>query len=289
MPDATRPHAGPVTPLALGLVAVALAGVAANALRTSLNRRYDASRRVLDDANIPRPTIARLISLGHTEWVTDVLWVNATLYYGETLVAHLPARYVDRYTETMIALDPDFRRAYLWGATSLLYRTVAATASDARRAGDFLRRGLQRFPTDPELHLQFGFNLAFDQAQYAAHDSPSRRALRAEGAEHLRFAASAGFGPQWLPLTASSLLLGAGRERDAVLVLGDGLVHTAESTAFTMIETRLVEMLRGHVDDDPLYQAIFDNLRSRRRFHPWMPPTLHVFVGEPMLPGANSP
>ncbi len=277
-------RAGRAAAVALGALAFAGAVAGIRSLRASLNRRFDASRRVLDDASIPRPWVARVLSLGHTEWVTDILWVNATLYYGETLFAHLPSRYIDRYTETMIALDPGFRRAYVWGATSLLSRTVMSTEADARRAGQFLRQGLARFPTDPELHLELGLNLAFNQAAYTAQGSERRRALRAEGAEHLRFAAVANVGPPWLPLTASTLLRAAGRDLDAVLVLGDGLTHTDDPTVFPMIEARLAELQRERGSEHPLAQAFLDLARSRRQYHPWMPPTLHVFVGAPVLP-----
>jgi hypothetical protein len=249
-------------------------------LRTRLNRRYDAARRILDDANIPTPLVASVLSLGHTEWMTDILWVNATLYYGETMVAHLPARYIARYTDTMIALDPDFRRAYLWGAQSLTLRTVAATRADIEQAGDFLRRGIQRFPADPELHLQYGFNRAFDMTVYVQRHSPEWRALRALGGEHLRFAAAAAHGPAWLPLTASGLLRAAGRTRDAILVLTDGLLHTSDPQAVPLIEGRLLELLRDQEqEEDPLFTAVLETVRVRRAVHPWMPPTLHLFVG----------
>lgn len=264
----------------LGLAA-ACAGVFA--LRGSLNRRFDAARRTLDDANIPRPNVARAASLGHTEWVADVLWVNATLYYGETMYAHLPARYVRSYAETMIELDPHFQRPYVWAAMSLLYRTVRSTQADARDAATFLRRGLRLFPTDPELHMQLGFNLAFEQVPYVPTGSPEFVRLRAEGGEHLAFAASAGVGPLWLPLSASTMLRNGGREREAILVLCDGLVHTSDPETFSRIEARLTEMLRGRVDEDPLFQGIMQTVRSRRRYHPWMPPTLHLFVGEPLF------
>ncbi len=253
------------------------------ALRQRLNHRFETSRRVLDDANILRPAVARALSLGHTEWATDVLWINASIYYGESLFAHLPARYIDRYAETMIELDPAFRPPYLWGASSLLYRTVSPTRDDTIRAGTFLHRGVQRFPTDAELHLELGMFLAFERARLEARGSPQAEAFRIESAEHLRFAATVGVGPPWLPLTATTMLLAAHRPHDAINVLCDGLLHTSEPTAFSMIEMRLAELLRGRTEDDPIAMAFLETARARRRAHPWMTPTLHVFVGGPVL------
>lgn len=268
---------------AVGAAAFALACAGIYGLRARLNQRFELTRRVLDDANILRPDVARALSLGHTEWATDVLWINASIYYGETLFANLPARYIDRYAESMVQLDQNFRPPYLWGSSCLLYRTVSPTRDDVIRAGTFLRQGVARFPTDPEMHLELGLYLAFERTRLERRDSPAAEALRAEAAEHLRFAATAGVGPPWLPLTAATLLLNAHRQQDAVNVLCDGLIHTTDASAFSMMESRLAELLRGHADEDPLAMAFLETARSRRRNHAWMPPTLHVFVGESVL------
>lgn len=265
--------------------ALLLVGACASiyALRQRLNHRFETSRRVLDDANILRPDVTRALSLGHTEWATDVLWINASIYYGESLFAHLPARYIDRYAATMIELDPLFRPSYLWGSASLLYRTVSPSRDDVIRAGTFLKQGVERFPTDAEMHLELGLYLAFERARLEPRGSARAAAFRVESAEHLRFAATVGVGPPWLPLTATTMLLEAHRQRDAVGVLCDGLLHTTDPSAFSMIETRLAELLRGHAEEDPVAMAFLETARARRRAHPWMTPMLHVFVGDPVL------
>ncbi len=271
--------------LSLALVAGAAGGV--SALRTRLNRRYDSARRILDVAQIPRPLAARVASLGHTEWATDVLWINALIYYGQSLYANLPARYIRQYADTMIELDPRFKRAYAWAATALLYRTVRSTEEDARHAGDYLRRGLEQFPNDPALHHAYGLNLAFDQAPYKRHGSPEWVALKVEGGQHL---ARAAFGlsatterSPWLPLTASGLLMTGHREREAILSLCDGLIYTDDPEVLASVEARLVELLRERTTEDPRYRASFELVQQRRRHYPWMSPALHVFVGDPVL------
>jgi hypothetical protein len=273
------------TLLSLALVASVAGGV--SALRSRLNRRYDAARRILDVAQIPRPLAARVASLGHTEWATDVLWINALIYYGQSLYANLPARYIRQYADTMIELDPRFKRAYSWAATALLYRTVRSTEDDARRAGDYLRQGLTQFPNDPSLHHAYGLNLAFDQAPYKRHGSPGWVALKVEGGQHLALAA---FGlsatterSPWLPLTAAGLLMIGRREREAILTLCDGLIYTDDPDVLAAIEGRLGELLRDRTTEDPRYRASFELVQQRRRHYPWMSPALHVFVGEPVL------
>ncbi len=267
------------------LVAVALVASAASTtvLRARLNTQYDRARRVLDDAAIPTPTLARVASLGHIEWATDILWVNSTLYYGETVYARLPSRYVSRYADTMIALDPSFRPAYLWGASAMTLRTVTSTRDDVLLAGRFLERGLRRFPNDPELHLQYGFNRTFDLPPFYPHDSPERAQLRAAGAEHLRFAAASAYGPAWLPLTAARLLRQVGRERDAIDLLCDGILHTNDASVSVMLEQRLADILGPHADD-PGAMAVLRFARARSRQYPWMPQTLYTFVGDRVVP-----
>ena len=183
----------------------------------------------------------------------------------------------------MIALDPQFRRPYMWAANALLYRTVVSTIDDARRATDFLMQGVRRFPGDPEMHYMLGNNLTFEQPTYLPRGDPERARLRREGVDHLRFAMVSGLGATWMPLTVSSLYREFGRDRDALYALCDGLIVATDPEAYTLIETRLAELLRGQNPRDPVGDAFLEAARARRRIHLWMPPTLHAFVGEPTL------
>ncbi len=265
-----------------GLV-LALSAVGAVGLRGPLNRTYDAHLTPLDEATIPRPMVARAISLGHTEWLADVMWVNATLYYGEALYARSAARYIVTYADVMQALDPSLRLSYLWAATALVYRTRDVTRADIEASCTQLRRGLAVFPDDGELNLQMGFNLAFELAQRYPAGAPEKARARAEGAEFLRRAAFMDVGPAWLPLTAASLLVETGRRDAAIETLRDALVRVGDDALRTRMESRLQSLVREHADDDPVLRATRDTEAARRRNYPWIPPTFYLFVGEPML------
>lgn len=275
----------PLTPRDRASVALALALSAAGAvgLRSPLNRAYDARQTPLDEATIPRPTVARVISLGHTEWLAEVMWVNATLYYGDALFARSAARYIVTYADVMQALDPNFRLSYLWAANALVYRTHSVTKADVEASCTQLRRGLAVYPDDPELNLQMGFNLAFELAQHLPTGSPEKARARAEGAEFLRRASFLDVGPAWLPLTAATLLTEAGRRDAALDTLRDALVRVSDDSLRSRMEARIQTLVREHGEDDPVVRATRDSEAARRRSYPWIPPTFYLFVGEPML------
>lgn len=267
--------------LAAALALAALGGITLS--RKDLNHRYDRAQRVLDDAQIPRPNVARVLSLGHTEWIVDVLWVNSTLYYGEALVARLPSRYVRRYADTMAALDPRFRQSYLWGALALVYRTTAVSVDDVRDAVALLRRGLAIYPDDPELHGQLGLYLAVELAGRLPEDSEERRRVRAEAGESLRFAVSSGWGPEWMGLTAATFLSEAGRRTEAVGVLRDSLTRASDPALRARVEERIASLLGEQPEADPLREPLRALEAARRADVPWMPPMLYVFVGSGAL------
>lgn len=255
----------------------------------SLNARYDRARRMLDDEAIPRPGVARVLSLGHTEWATDVLWINATLYYGESLFARLPMQYVRRYTEVMTTLDPRFRQAYLWGALAMTYRTVANEPDEVRAAARLLQQGLAAFPGDPELRGQLGVFLAIELAPILPRNSDEHSQVRAEAAEHLRRATASGWGGPWEGLFTARLLAESGRLDPAIELLRDLLSRCDNLEARRAIEERLQSYFRQRGGVDSLGEMLrsFENERRTRAL--WMNPTLFVFVGHGVLDRREDP
>lgn len=263
----------------VGVLVILLAAAAVAPMRGALNVRFDRHRRVLDSAEIPTVGVARVASLGHVEWLADVLWINALLYYGESLTARNPGRYVDRYASVMIALDPRFRQAYLWAAVAMVLRASEVPVEDLRRAADYLEIGLRIFPGDGELHLQRGATLAFELAPRLPRDGDERRRARAAAAEHFRKASALGEGPEWIALTAATLLTEAGRPDAAIETLRDGLVHVQEPAYRERIQERLVELLRTHPTDDHGLAGMQALEAARRREYPYLPTPLYLFVG----------
>ncbi|MFO0630595.1 MAG: hypothetical protein U0325_33895 [Polyangiales bacterium] len=265
--------------IALG---VALFG-AAQQLRVDQNHRHDRARRVLDEAQIPRPMMARLVSLGHTEWMVDILWINAMLYYSDTLHARLPSRYLRSYSRTMTELDPKFRQAYLWGALALAYRAANVSTDDLRDAVGLLRQGIAHIPDDPELHGQLGVYLAFELAPHLGRNTDEYRRARAEGAESLRFACESGWGPTWMPLAASNLLTETGRAGAAIDLLQSTMFRAEEAALRQRIHDRLRTLQRAQAGRDDLTPTLRVLDGQRQAEAPWLSPSLYVFIADAPL------
>ncbi len=267
-----------------GAVALVAGASAIGPLRVRLNHRYDEHRPVLDAAEIPTPMAARAASLGHVEWLADVLWVNALLYYGDTINAHSPGRYVARYASAMTSLDPSFRQAYLWAGVAMTMRTTEVAVDEVRVATTFLREGVHRFPGDSEMHMQLGATLGFDLGLRFPRESRERREARAEAGEEFRRVVALGEGPDWLCLTAATLLQETGRNGAAIEVLRDGLVRAETPAMRDRVRDRLVELLRADSASDPGLAGVQAVEAARVAEYPYLPTPLYLFVGPRQTP-----
>ncbi|MBI5515929.1 MAG: hypothetical protein HY909_19260 [Deltaproteobacteria bacterium] len=282
----TEASSARLTALAFALASVALVGAELR-LRRDLNRTFESRRRVLDAAEVPKPLVARLATLGHTEWATDLLWVNAIVYYGETLLGSTTSNYVRHYAVTMQALDPDFRPAYLWGAMATMYRITQPTRADAEDAVAMLTEGHRRFPHDAEIDYNLASTMAFELGPRVT--DAERPAVRARAAEHMRRAALAGVGPAWLPLTASAFLVSAGRLDAAVDLVRDALLRPVDGALRAELQQRLDVLLRRRGREDPIEDAMAGINSERLDTFPYLTPPMYTFVGTPVIPRVPEP
>lgn len=268
----------------VALGAIAMSAAASSALRTRLNRTYARVPVVVDEARVPLPAVARALSLGHTEWAADFLWINAQIYYGESLVGRLPGRFTRAYADTIIALDPQFREGYRWAALALTARTVTREIDDVRDAVAYLRRGHQAFPADGEMQVDLGYTLAFELAPALHNDPAAYRRAKLEGGRHLGQATVGGWGPPWVALSAATALSQGGAPREALEYLRGVLPRVEDEAVRERIERRIAAILSETPGADALVQsaAALDGLR--RAEYPYMQPTLYLFVGPRVVP-----
>jgi hypothetical protein len=274
---------------ALATAALVLAVLAMLDLRLTALHHTTIARRAVDEATIPSPDVIRVLSLGHREWAADVLWSSALVYFGETLVQRQQQRYLQRYAETIQAVDPHFRQAYLWGATISVYNARAIRRESIEDAIRNLERGLQVFPDDSELTYQLGFNYYFELPGLI-EDPDERAEVRRRGAEYLRRAAALGEGPPWMALAAVEALQQAGLAERALSQLRDLYLRTDNPEIRARIEARIGVLLGEQAQATDPFLAEAQRLdRERRASFPYVSPVLYMFLGPPVPGVAHVP
>jgi hypothetical protein len=252
-------------------------------LRLSAIRHQTLTRRTRDEATVPSPGALRILSLGHREWAADLLWSAALLYFGETVSTRAQQRFLQSYAETLEAVDPNFRRAYLWGATISIYNTRTIRRESVEAAIGHLERGLRAFPDDGEMLYQLGFDYYFELPRFA-DDQAERTEWKRRGAEYLRRAAGLGYGPPWMALAAAEALRDVGLTDRAVEQLRDMYLRTEDTAVRARIRAQIEELSGRRAETDPLLEAVREMQHERLSSFPYMAPLLYLFVGPP-VPG----
>ncbi len=270
------------------LIATLLATALPFALEARRHARNHALQRRMpvDQATVPSATAIRALSLGHHEWAADLLFTSALMYFGESMQNRSRQRFLQAYARTTEEVDPQFRRAYLWGATVSIYTHRLITRQSVEHSNEHLRRGLERFTDDGEMLFQLGFNYSVELPPYL-RDPAEKREARRRGAHYLQRAAAMGYGPSWLPLSAARALEESGEGMSAIELLRVTLLRTDDPAIRERLERRIRDL--SGTDDDPALAHARAQERERNAVFPYVSPALYLFVGPPALRAEPAP
>jgi hypothetical protein len=131
-------------PLAMGACAAG-----AVALRPALGAA-NAARRLPGTGYVPRPRLAKLLSLGHRSTSADLLWLSAIGDLSRDFQdPQRKRRWLDSILDTITTLEPTFCTVYSFGAT---FFTIIAP--DLDRAVELLELGVANNPDDLKLAVE---------------------------------------------------------------------------------------------------------------------------------------
>ena len=261
--------------LLLGL----LAGVWS--LRSRAMDRYLATQSYEDIYYLPPPHWLEVISLGHRRALADLIWLRALVYLGDEFVNRGEVRHVFKYGESMLALDPDFKRVYRWVGMAGVYTPKVSSPEHMERAIDVLRRGVERFPNDAELAWDTGAMITYELLPHLPEDDPDRERLAADGRDHMMTAARLGGGPAWLVLTNAASLRKLGETDRELRHLEEVYGMVGDPSVRTQIEIR-ISQLRDQAYSEAFRAANEDFEQRRQEEFPYLPSTLYFFVADPI-------
>jgi hypothetical protein len=126
---------------------------------------------------LPPPEWLQVMSLGHRRALADLIWLRALIYFGDEFESGGAVKHVFNYGDSMLALDPDFRRVYRWVGVAAVYTPTGSPLEFIERSIDVLRRGAERFPNDGELAWDVAATITYELLPALPKDDPNRERL----------------------------------------------------------------------------------------------------------------
>lgn len=250
-------------------------------LQSTARRLHASQSSYEDNYYLPPPAWLRTLSLGYREGLADLIWIRALIYFGDEVMHRGAVRHIPLYGRALVELDPYFKHVYHWVAMTLLYNSGQTDEAEAQQAVRFLERGLRRFPADGELAWDLGATLAYELAPLQK-DPAQHAATKARSVDFLLLAARQGAGPPWLIVANASSLEHLGRSEQAARHLEEMFVTTKDEDLRKEIALRL-QRLRSESYAQAFRLANEAVERQRAQDFPYLPPSLHLLVGERLV------
>lgn len=143
--------------------------------------RIDMLNSEVDDTvYLPSRTWLRSASLGYLPFASDLVFMRTHAYVIRHLYTDQIFRWLERYVDAVIDLDPDNPEIYYWASRVVRYGQIVDEAI-ILRSNAFAEAGIERFPDDPRFYEHLGFNKYFELRQiYNEREAQLAAKLRLE-------------------------------------------------------------------------------------------------------------
>jgi hypothetical protein len=263
-------------------VLVSLAVAAASIVGAQLVREAARSVRDADKAEqapyTPTAQMAPFVSLGYRELAADLLYARFRGYFGG---GQSSSDAMGDLAEAIVAVDPQFRRAYDLGAIAMTAAAHGVTNESYLRAIRLLAAGSRVFPDNWRLpHLAGQIYLVDLQTT----DPAQRREWDNKGALLLETAARKPGAPADAALTAVFMQTKLGQQEYAIRSLRELLLITDDERARQRILEKLAALTEDNQDEiaSELLAARKRFDQDRRKQRPAIPPSMFVLLGPPL-------
>jgi hypothetical protein len=231
-----------------------------------------------DTFYLPPSSALKAASLGHSELAADLIHARANVYFGTQMHARVPTKWLAKYLNAAIDLDPKFQRLYLAGAAMLIYNGQRITPETVLSAIDILERGRKAYPFEWEFPFQIGFNYLFELPQDAGEDDPRVPGWRQRGVDRLQQAALYEGVPFYIPSLVARMLTKQGADELAIRHLEQAYAVATNPDARTQIHNKLLSLhaqrASARLEDElKAYRSMIEE-----RF-PYAPDAFSIVVG----------
>ena len=268
----------------LAVVLVLSLGAGIWSLRKRAMTHFIDTQTYEDIYYLPPPQWLQVMSLGYRRALADLVWMRALIYFGDEFQNQGAVQHVFKYGDSVLGLDPDFKRVYRWIGMAGVYTPKGSSIEFIERSIDVLKKGSNRFPDDGQLAWDTGATIAYELMPQFDKEDPKREGLREEANDYMMAAARLGAGPDWLVLTNATELRKLGEAEREVRHLEEMYAVVKDPSVKRQIEFRLAQ-LRDKAYSEAFRQANQEFEERRLAEFPYMPAALYFFVADPIEAG----
>ena len=226
---------------------------------------------------IPPPAAAPIVYawMGR-QLAADVTWARALVYYGSSTVGESDFRYLTKFLDNILALDPKFRKVYDWAANAVAWKRERATVDEFETSVRYLERAVKEFPEDWQLYQSLALRYAYDLQPESKEE---HRKNMAHAAELLEKASRLPDAKIQLATMAANLRSNLGERDRALAELRQMIMSTDNPKAQHKLMLRYRAILdSGDVDDEiTAFRKAFNQQWSRAL--PYAPADYFVLLG----------
>ena len=235
-------------------------------------RVHQAQLELAETLYVPPPEALRVVSLGHEQFVADLLFIRAFSYFMDHLFGDRTYDWLDIYIDTIIALDPYNPAVYRW-ATQVVKYGQLITNKDIERSIHYAELGAEQFPNDWRFWLDIGFNYFFE---WRSGDPEETRRMRDKALDYFAVASLLP-GSQLDPNFVTSLYLQKDDKKMALFHAYQRYFDASDKE-----RTELIKTIR-EIETDEAVSQIVEEDKEWKETYPFVSRSFFSFLGSPKV------
>ena len=185
--------------------------------------------------------------MGYRELGATLTWTQALVYLGGAGEDQADYRYLTKFIDNIILLDPYFKPVYRWAAYAVTFKEGKATQEEFHQSIHYLKKAMERFPDDYQYPWLAGLRYWTDLHD---EDKTVRRRYLEQGAEQIERAMHCANAPPGLATLAAFFRTQLGQKQRAIDNLKQRILMTRDEQAKQRMINHLGALTDAQVAED---------------------------------------
>ena len=210
---------------------------------------------------LPSGPYVKTAVIGYDEFVADILWIKAVLYFGKHVGTDRDFKWLYNMLDIITTLDPQYEIAYYFGGIVLAWEE-----DNIELSNKILKKGMENIPQYWFFPFHLGFNYFFSL------DQPEI------GAGYLAIASKLPNCPAYLSSLVGKLYAGSGKQEIALQFFVEGYAEAKRESIKKIYFKQLKEVL-GEQD----YRFLMENVEKYKEQYGSYPSDIKGYLTEDTL------